>query len=417
LNYSQGQGTLKSHPRRALVIGGSMSGLFTGNLLRRAGWDVQIFERAPSELAGRGAGIVTYARTRALLSAAGCDPGHDLGVDVMGRKVLDRSGRVLGQRPCAQTLTSWDRVFSLLRDVFPAHDYHLGMELRGIEQGPEGVLASFADGSTAHGSILVGADGFRSAVRALLLPDVRPAYAGYVAWRGLVDEDKLSAATHAAIFDTMAIGLPPGEQFLCYPVAGLNNDLRPGHRRANFVWYRPAGTARELEALLTDATGRVHALGIPPPLVRGELVAALRQAAHDLLAPQFAEIVQRAPQPFLQPIYDVEATRMAIGRAAMLGDAAFLARPHVGIGVTKAAEDALALAAALRSIEPVDVELARFEHARMAINRHATERGRDLGCYLEPDPGTPEHRRKAVQHGTPQAVMAEIALLDFLRSR
>jgi 2-polyprenyl-6-methoxyphenol hydroxylase-like FAD-dependent oxidoreductase len=400
----------------ALVIGGSMSGLFAANLLARAGWRVEIYERAEAELTGRGAGIVTHAEMRAVLRAAGCDPSRDLGIDVPGRKTLDRAGRVIGQYACPQTLTSWDRVFRMLREMFPAGRYHLGKELRRIEQSAGSAVAQFADGAQVEADLLVGADGFRSTVRAQILPDIRPVYAGYVAWRGLVPESALSPAAHADLFDALVFCLPPGEQCLSYPVAGPDNDLRPGHRRCNFVWYRPAPEATELRNLLADAAGYVHALGIPPPLVRAEVIAELRDAALALLPPQLDELIGRTARPFLQPIYDVETTRMAVGRVALVGDAAFLARPHVAAGVTKAAEDALALVTALQSGEAIDVALARFEGARMGINRQVMQRGRDLGTYLQPQLTTAEERAKAERHGTPQAVMSEIAVLDFLQS-
>jgi 2-polyprenyl-6-methoxyphenol hydroxylase-like FAD-dependent oxidoreductase len=168
--------------------------------------------------------------------------------------------------------------------------------------------------------------------------------------------------------------------------------------------------------MLTDAAGHVHALGIPPPLVRAEVIAELRAAARALLPPQLEEVVRLTARPFLQPIYDVETTRMAVGRVALLGDAAFLARPHVAAGVTKAAEDAMALATALQSTQTVDLALARFESARMGINQRVMQRGRDLGTYLQPHPADAEERRKAERHSMPHAVMSEIAVLDFLRS-
>lgn len=405
----------QSGRRRALVIGGSMSGLFAGILLRRAGWEAEIYERVGVELTGRGAGIVTHAEMRAVLQAAGCDPASDLGIDVAGRRTLDRAGRVIGQHACPQTLTSWDRVFRMLREAFPAQAYRLGKELQRVERRGERIIAHFADGSGAEGDLLVGADGFRSTVRAGMLPDVQPAYAGYVAWRGLVDESALSPATHADIFDAMVFCLPPGEQFISYPIAGPDNDLRTGHRRCNFVWYRPAAEATELKRLMTDAAGRTHFLGIPPPLVRAEVIAELRAAARALLAPPLDEVVRLTPQPFLQPIYDVATTRMAVGRVALIGDAAFLARPHVAAGVTKAAEDAMALASALQADDNIDAALARFERARIPVNRHVLDRGRDLGACLQPGLATPETRREAKGHHTPEAVMTEIAVLDFLR--
>jgi 2-polyprenyl-6-methoxyphenol hydroxylase-like FAD-dependent oxidoreductase len=213
----------------------------------------------------------------------------------------------------------------------------------------------------------------------------------------------------------MVFCLPPGEQFLSYPVAGLDNDLRPGYRRCNFVWYRPADDGA-LRAMLTDAGGRTHALGIPPPLVREEIIVAMRAAAPALLAPPLAELVRLSPLPFLQPIYDVESLRMVAGRVAILGDAAFLARPHVGAGVTKAAEDAMALAAALRENEDIATALSQFEQQRLSPNQRITARGRDLGAYLAPQ-ATPEQRAIAKRHSPPEAVLREVALLNFLRGR
>jgi 2-polyprenyl-6-methoxyphenol hydroxylase-like FAD-dependent oxidoreductase len=404
-----------SGERRALVIGGSMSGLFAANLLAGAGWRADIYERSDAELTGRGAGIVTHAEMRAVLHAVGCDPTQDLGIDVAGRKTLDRAGRLIGQYHCPQTLTSWDRVFRMLREKFPAHRYHLGKELRRIERSAGSVVAYFADGSQVEAALIVGADGFRSTVRAQILPDIKPGYAGYVAWRGLVPEDALSPAAHADLFDALVFCLPPGEQCLSYPVAGPDNDLREGHRRCNFVWYRPAPEPSELARMLTDAAGHVHALGIPPPLVRAEVITELRAAARALLPPQLEEVIRLTARPFLQPIYDVESTRMAVGRVALVGDAACLARPHVAAGVTKAAADAMALATALQSGEDVDLALARFEGARIGINRQVMQRGRDLGAYLQPHLASAQARSKAKRHSTPQAVMAEIAVLDFLR--
>ena len=390
-----------------------MSGLFAAILLRRAGWEADVYERVDVGLIGRGAGIVTHEEMRAVLRAAGCDPSKDLGVDITMRRTLDRTGAVAGDFVCPQTLTSWDRVFRMLRQEFPDACYHIGKELLRVEQSSDRVIAHFADGSSAEGDLMVGADGFRSNVRGEVLPDVKPVYAGYIAWRGLVDEDAIPAQVHADIFDAMVFGLPPNEQFISYPVAGRDNDLRPGHRRCNFVWYRPAEEATELRRLLTDASGTFHALGIPPPLVRAEVVASLREDSRALLAPQLDAVVSLTPQPFLQPIFDVETTRMAVGRVAIIGDAAFLARPHVAAGVTKAAEDAMSLADAMRTNDDIAAALAAFERQRIPANRRVMQRGRELGGYLQPHLLAPAALAAAELHHTPHAIMSEIAVLDF----
>ncbi len=397
--------------KRALVIGGSMSGLLAALALTRRGWEVAIHERVAEPLAGRGAGIVAQPELKAALRALGLDAGSDLGVEVPTRVMYARDGRVTHRLDVAQTMTAWDRVFHLLKAALPDTPYHCGKELQRVEQGA-GVTAHFADGTTAEGDILVGADGIRSTVRQQYLPELTPLYAGYTAWRGLVAEQDFPAALHAQLFEDFSFCLPSNEQMLGYPVAGPDNDLRRGHRRYNFVWYRPASESEQLPRLLTDESGRTHALSIPPPLIAREVVAQMRAEAEDVLAPQFNEMLALCALPFLQPIYDLEVPHMAFGRVAVLGDAAFVARPHVGAGVAKAAEDALALADALEAGD-VERSLKQFEAARLSVGNKIIERARRLGAYVQADLKTQAERAYAALHRKPEAVLNETAMMNF----
>ena len=154
--------------------------------------------------------------------------------------------------------------------------------------------------------------------------------------------------------------LPEGELFLAYPVPGLNNETRLGRRAYNIVWYRPADPEKTLPDLCNDATGQCHGTSIPPPLIRPEVSDRIRATARALVAPQLAEIFVRAKQPFFQPIFDLESPHIVFGRVALAGDAAFVARPHVGAGVTKAALDAASLAEATKA-DDVAAGLLRYE--------------------------------------------------------
>lgn len=394
-----------AEPRRALVIGGSLGGLFIGNLLLRAGWDVHVYEHSRGDLVGRGAGIITHPELFTCLQRIGVPIDERFGVDVPERIVFDAEGATLGKLEIRQCLTTWGRLYELLKAAFPAERYHLGHSLTAVDQSSDAVSARFANGASAEGNLLIGADGIRSVVRAHVLPDVKPRYAGYVAWRGLADERALSAGTRADLFPRMAFGLNEREHMVGYPVAGFTRSTRAGERCFNFVWYRPAD-AETLRELCTDVNGHVHDMSVPPPLLRPALVDEVRNAACQLLAPQFAEVVRLAPQPFFQAIYDMESPRMTFGRIALLGDAAFVARPHVGMGVTKAAGDAMALVDALEEAgQDIAPAFAGYEAARRKIGAAVVAHACELGAYLAGR--RDEHARR---HHSADAVMREIAV-------
>jgi 2-polyprenyl-6-methoxyphenol hydroxylase-like FAD-dependent oxidoreductase len=399
---------------RALVIGGSMSGLLAALALQRRGFDVMVYERVADALAGRGAGIVAQPELKISLRALGLEAGQDLGIEVALRLMFGRDGSITHRLDVQQTMTAWDRVFHLLKAALPADRYQTAKELRRVEQDADGVTAHFADGTRAQGDLLVGADGIRSTVRQQYLPEIAPLYAGYAAWRGLIAESAFPPALYRELYEYFSFCLPANEQMLGYPVAGPDNDLRPGHRRYNFVWYRPASEDRELPRMLTDDSGRTHVLSIPPPLIARSTVAAMRADAARVLAPQFNAMVGLCELPFLQPIYDLEVPHMAFGRVALLGDAAFVARPHVGAGVAKAAEDALVLAEALADHAEVETALRHFESARLPIGERIIARARRLGAYVQADFKTQEERVYAALHQKPEAVLTETATMDFL---
>lgn len=400
---------------RAIVIGGSMAGLFSALFLRKAGWQVDIYERVDAELSARGAGIVSHPEMIDSLAALDIHYGDTLGVEIEERRTLGRDGSLLATYRCPQTTTSWNRLYQILRGAFPDRYFHAGKELVSCESKADAAVAHFSDGGSAAGDILIAADGFRSTVRRRLFPDVVPRYAGYVAWRGMVEERALSAATHRDLFAYFAFCLPPREQMLGYPVAGAGDDLRPGHRRYNFVWYQAAEPERALPRLLTDRDGRTHKTSIPPPMIDPAVIAHMREHARATLAPQFGELVSITSDPFLQPIYDIESSRLVAGRVVFVGDAAFTARPHVGAGVSKAADDGRVLARSLAETPDLQIGLARFEDIRLPAGRRIVEAARRLGSSLQPNFSSEAERMRARRHHTPKAAMEETALLDFVR--
>lgn len=379
---------------RLIVVGGSLGGLLAANILLREGHEVRMLEKSHGSLDGRGAGIVTHAALGVGLARAGVVVDDTLGVKVASRVVLDASGAAVAQRALPQLLTSWSRLYTLLSEALPAGCALHGRAVQRVDQTADSVQVVCESGERFDADLLIASDGIRSAVRAQLAPEAQPQYAGYIAWRGVCDEALLSRHTLNTVFEQFGFGLPAGEQLIGYPVAGSGNTTAPGRRRYNFVWYRAADEAGQLRELLTDADGEHHALNIPPHRVSWRQIAAMREAARALLAPQFAEIIEKTALPFLQPIHDVRSERLAFGRIALMGDAAFVARPHVGMGVTKAAEDALALADCLATHDATPAALQAFEAQRLQRGQAIVQRARALGAYMQAQgqPGTQAQR-------------------------
>lgn len=365
---------------RAIVIGASLAGLFAATLLRKAGWHTEVFERSHVELVGRGAGITTHPELLQSLVRSGADL-NDLGVVVHERVALDAGGRVVDRLPYEQIVTSWDRLHQIMRATIPDGTHHLGCSLTTIEQGPESVTAVFDNGRRETADLLVGADGYRSTVRDFFAPEIRPTYAGYVIWRGLAEEADIPREAHDAVFEKFAFFLPPHNKIIVYPIAGPNNDLRPGHRRSNWVWYRPVVDS-DLDDMLTDSDGVHYAMSIPPPKMRDDLIEQLKEDARGFLPAPMLAILDCIPKPWFTPIYDLLMNRMVYHRVVLIGDAAATARPHVGMGIAKAGTDAEVLADSLSENAELFEGLGNFERQRLPIAARAVQQGRDLGAYM-----------------------------------
>lgn len=370
---------------RALIVGGSLCGLFAGLLLRQAGWAVTVFERSTGDLAGRGVGIGTHVELFDVMRRLGITVDESIGVPIASRLCLGRDGAVIARLPFEKILSSWALFYRALRRLLPDECYRPGMELADVVQRGDGVSATFTSGARLDGDILIGADGLHSTVRARAFDNPAPAYAGYIAWRGVIDEQAIPEAARE-LRESYAFFLPSREMVLSYLQPGADDDHRAGRRRLNWLWYHPVHPSA-LPDLCTDAAGRQHGVSIPPPLIRDEVVAAFRAEARKILPPQFVAVVEATPAPFFQPIFDLDSPHVAVGRVTLLGDAAFVARPHVGAGVTKAALNAAWLTDALAdSPDDIDAALAAYETRARRFGSALVERGRYLGAYLEDPP-------------------------------
>jgi 2-polyprenyl-6-methoxyphenol hydroxylase-like FAD-dependent oxidoreductase len=402
--------------RRAIIVGGSIAGLFTAAFLRRIGWEVDIYERSSVELIGRGVGI--FATHFELLEALDkCGAGTvDIGVIAYKRVALDRKGEIVAEKRLLQLVTSWDRLRQLLGKAVDRQRYHFGHVFEHVEQTGSEVCVKFSNGCMERADLLVACDGFRSAVRMQVAPDTTPIYAGYYIWRGAPNEADLSAHTRATIFPYFSTFVGEHQHTIGYPISGLDDDLRAGHRRYNFVWFRIADV-NQLKDMCIDERGQQHEFGVPPPLVRKDLVVRMRADAEAQLPPQLRDCVRRMERPFFTPVYDFCAPSLVFGRVVLVGDAGSTPRPHLGFGVAKAGAEAQALAEALADHDDMDQGLAAYNAARQSLSERIVKHGRKLGTQLGVNLRTREehHMSKLLQQ--PQRMLDSIAVPDFLVKR
>jgi 2-polyprenyl-6-methoxyphenol hydroxylase-like FAD-dependent oxidoreductase len=374
-----------SKKRRALIIGGSLGGLFAGNLLRQIGWDVDIFERSTHDLDSRGGGIVLQPEVVEVFRRASVDiRAVELGVRSQYRTVLRPDGSIQSKHFAPQTQTSWSLIYTTLKAAFGDRNYHQAKTLVRIDQAPEAgtVTAHFEEGTSETGDLLVGADGGNSVVRQQFRPTMQPTYAGYLAWRGLIPEGEMPPAAREMLHGDLGFANNKGSHILGYLVPGEHNDVRPGHRLYNWVWYRVTDE-RLLGEIMTDRNGHPRGYAIPEGLLADRWVEHLHRDAENLLPLVFREVVEATTQPFAQAIRDLASDHMVAGRVVIIGDAAAIPRPHTAASTSKAAANALALADELQaSPNDVPAALLRWEPPQVVLGKYLRQQGSQTGDYL-----------------------------------
>ena len=364
---------------RVLVAGGSIGGLTAAVLLRDLGCEVDVFERSASALEDRGAGIVVLPITeRYFTERVGLD--ERVSLELTYWTYVDRDGNVIGADPDHFRFSGWSTIYRALLESFGHERYHLGHEMIGFAHGPDTVTINLADGSSAEGELLVCADGLGSTARSILMPEVRPAYAGYVAWRGTTPEAVLSGKARADLADSMIYQVLDPGHILVYAIPDQEGRADPPHRVINFVWYRNYPEGGPFEDLMLGWDGARRTGTMPPGSMRPEHLEEMRTTAAEVLAPTLLEVVTGCDEPLIQAVFDLESPRMAFDRVCLIGDAAIGLRPHVAAGQAKACADAWALSQALAgSNGDVHAALAVWEPGQLALGHRALARTREMG--------------------------------------
>jgi 2,6-dihydroxypyridine 3-monooxygenase len=360
------------------VVGGSLGGLTAACLLADDGHGVTVYERSPTHLEERGAGIGLLPMTsRYLRERAGVDAAT-IAVPTTWIRTLRRDGSVAHAARHEYEFSSWNTVYREMLRCFDADRYLLDHELVSIDPAPPRL--GFANGLQVEPQLAVCADGVRSTARAALFPEVTPEYSGYVAWRGVVPESELSDATRAVLDDAITYYIYANSHILVYPIPGRDGSVAPGDRLINIVWYRNYLAGDDVDDLLLDRAGTPRDVSVPPGALTADHIAEARAVAAARLPRCVAEVVHAIDELFVQVVFDTEIDRLVVGRAVLIGDAAFSVRPHAAAGTAKAAADAWTLHDAIAAGgDDVDAALAAWEPGQLDLGRSLLERTRAIG--------------------------------------
>ncbi|MBL0897575.1 MAG: hypothetical protein IBJ17_02600 [Reyranella sp.] len=365
-------------PLKVTVAGGSIGGLCAGIALRGIGAEVDVFERDRGPVDTRGAGIVVQPHLTSLLREhrAPALPVTSCRV----RRYLEPGGGDGQTQAMPQQFTSWEAIYLTLCATFPKDRLHRGAAVTDVANEPSHVVASVEGRGRIESDLLIAADGANSPLRRRFLPDTAPRYAGYVAWRGTIDEADASARLVSFLDDSFTFcDARSGGHMLVYFIPGDGADATHGRRRINWVWYMRAGD-RELGRFLTDKDGHRHHASLPRGMMSSAMTGELCRLAGHEVHPILAELVAATPDAFVQTIVDVAVPQTVFGRVMLLGDAAFVVRPHTAGATAKAAHDAWVLGRNLaRAGRNVDAGLKAAESLQLDYGNDLVRYGIALG--------------------------------------
>ena len=360
------------------IIGGSIAGCAMAITLRRMGCAVDVYERSPTTLAARGAGIILPEQLQRLLLDMGYLPEGFPGFQLQQRDWIVDDGSAAGKRLWRQQVSgvanNWGSLWQALKADIPNDNYHIATRLVDFTNSPAGVRFTLSDGTEHDADLLIAADGYRSLIRERMEWGSESDYAGYVLWRGSVpldrirDKQLLKQLTADASWLSVCYS---GGHAVIYLMPSGADGVGDANLSVNWAVYTPPPAQ--------------HDFSRPTSIAAGSVSAALYAQLDDLLRDSFPAQIEallrltRRDEISIQPIYDELAIRFADQRVLFCGDAGGVVRPHTASGATKALQDALALARLAVEIEDLDALLAAYDDERVRACNALVDTGRRIG--------------------------------------
>lgn len=347
-----------------LIVGGGIGGLSAAIALRQAGFDVEVFERAP-EIREVGAGVTLMSNALVALACLGLDgPVREMGDHLDRTDFQNTRGGVLK----TITFTGIERqtgapsigigrreLIAVLHHACKDVPIHTNSRCVGYEQTDDEVILHLEDGREVHGSLLIGSDGVWSTVRTQVLNDGAPRYGGATSWRGICEANEADEVLRGSVF--IALG---------------HSTIRGGG------WYVSARHISWFFGFVTPAEGKDEPAKLKPMLMN--YLKRWSGRIPSLVERTPAEQILRTDTYVREPV-----TKWGEGRVTMLGDAAHAMGNAIGQGAAQAIEDAVILAETLKTTGGSISGLRQYEQRRMPRTRLAQMTTRQSGhpMYLE----------------------------------
>jgi 2-polyprenyl-6-methoxyphenol hydroxylase-like FAD-dependent oxidoreductase len=349
-----------AHPQ-IVVVGASLAGLTLALACATRGVPVHVVERSARRVHG---GDSLSIDLDMLAATVGHDP---------------RAHPILPVVPAYRDLTTWPALYSWLRDQAagtPGITLEEGKAVTSVADLGDRAHLSFSDRTQRAADAVIGADGYNSIVRRTIAPEAPLArYAGYVVWRGLIDEQALAHPVPWPSNGGLWIEFVNGYRLVAAVLPGRDGSTEIGQRQVTFAWFdvHREELLRRTSCLTADGyivgtLGR----GTIGEDVRTELIALIPQLWPETWAEAVTVGVRSTDVLSGAPIAEYRPERLARGALAIVGDAAHVVSPMTGRGFATGVEDAAVLARLLagrRADEPVSAALARYEAARLPFVR------------------------------------------------
>jgi salicylate hydroxylase len=259
-------------------------------------------------------------------------------------------------------------LLDLLVAAVPGGVVHLDHRCVGLTQYADRVEVKFANGATAAGDVVVGADGIHSSVRESIMGPESPRFSGHVAYRGLVPVAQVAELGLEVVANSW---WGPDRHFVHYFVGA-------GARYLNWV-------------AVTPGQWRIESW-----TARGEVADALKE--FEGWNRQVRAIIRSVDTVNRWALYDRDQLpRWSSGRVTLLGDAAHAMLPYMAQGAVQSIEDAAVLAKCLEQADPRDVgaALRRYEEIRRPRAARCQEGSRRNGVMYHLADGEGQRERDA----------------------